>query len=356
MSRLFTPLTIRSVTFPNRAWVSPMCQYSVTDGVVGDWHLMHLGSLATGRPGLIMAEATAVLPEGRITPSCTGIWSDDQIEPWRRIVDFVHGQDTLIGLQLAHAGRKGSVLPPWLGGTSVPLDAGGWQTVAPSAIAYGSLALPEALDSDGIAGVVNGFVAAARRAVLVGFDLVEIHMAHGYLLHEFLSPLSNVRTDGYSGSLDGRMRLPLEVARAVRAAVPEHMPVFARMSTTDWMPDGWSPEEAITLARELYAVGVDLVDASSAGLHHEQSVPKNIDYQVAIAARLREETGGLVGAIGLITEPEQAERIIADGQADACFLARAMLRDPHWPLRAAHRLGDEIAWPVQYALARSWPS
>lgn len=356
MSRLFTPLTIRSVSVPNRAWVSPMCQYSATDGMVADWHLVHLGALATGRPGLIMAEATAVSPEGRITPSCTGIWDDQHVEPWRRIVEFVHGQDTVIGLQLAHAGRKGSVTPPWQGGTSVAPDSGGWATVGPSAIAYGALTEPMALDGRGIERILQAYTAAAQRAVRAGFDLVEIHMAHGYLLHEFLSPLSNQRTDEYGGSLEGRMRLPLAVAQAVRAAVPATMPVFARLSTTDWMPEGWNPDDAIVLANALYATGVDLIDASSAGLHPEQAVPKQVDYQVAIAERLKAETGGLVAAVGLITDPAQADAIIADGRADACFLARAMLRDPHWPLRAAHQLGDDVPWPSQYSLARTWPA
>ena len=356
MSRLFSPLTIRSVTLPNRTWVSPMCQYSAVDGFVGDWHLVHLGALATGRPGLIMAEATAVTPEGRITPSCSGLWDDAHIGPWQRVVEFVHEQNTMIGLQLAHAGRKGSVTPPWHGGTSILPEAGGWPTVAPSTIAYGALAEPRELDAHGITRIIEAFAAAARRAVRAGFDLVEIHMAHGYLMHEFLSPLSNRRSDDFGGSPEARMRLPLAVAQAVRDAVPTTMPVFARLSTTDWMPDGWSAADAIVLARALYATGVDLIDASSAGLHHEQSVPQHIDYQVDIAQRLKAETGGLVAAVGLITEPTQAERIVDEGRADACFLGRAMLRDPHWPLRAAHELGDEVPWPSQYALARSWPT
>ena len=354
MSHLFSPLTIRSVTFAHRAWVSPMCQYSASDGIVGDWHLVHLGSLATGRPGLIMAEATAVSPEGRITPACAGIWRDEHGAAWQRIVDFVHGQDTPIGLQLAHAGRKGSCRPPSKGGTTVPRADGGWQTVGPSNLAYGALPEPAALDSNGIAQIVQDFVAAAERAVDAGFDVIELHMAHGYLLHEFLSPLSNARTDAYGGSPQNRSRLPLEIAAAVRAAIPIDMPLFARLSTTDWMPSGWSAEDAIALARELYNHGVDLIDASSAGLHHEQTLPQHPRYQVDIAARLRAETGGLVAAVGLITDPEQAEELIRHGDADACFLARAMLRDPHWSLRAAARLSADVGWPDQYALARHW--
>lgn len=355
MSHLFTPLTMRSLTVRNRAWVSPMCQYSATDGLVNDWHLVHLGALATGRPGLIMAEATAVSPEGRITPNCAGLWSDDQATAWRRVVDFVHGQGVPIGLQLAHAGRKASVRPPSQGGSSLTPREGGWPTIAPSPVAYGAFTRPQELDSAGIVRLVEQYVSAARRAMSAGFDVLELHMAHGYLLHEFLSPLSNHRTDDYGGSLANRMRLPLEIAQAVRASVGDDLPLFARLSTTDWMAGGWTPEDAIVLARELYAVGVDLIDASSAGLHPEQAVPKTIDYQVDIAARVRAQTGGLVAAVGLITEPEQAERILVDGRADACFLARAMLRDPHWPLRAAAHLSSETDWPVQYALARTWP-
>jgi 2,4-dienoyl-CoA reductase-like NADH-dependent reductase (Old Yellow Enzyme family) len=352
MNRLFTPLTIRQATFPNRAWVSPMCQYSAIDGIVGDWHLVHLGSLTAGRPGLIMAEATGVQPEGRISVSCPGIWNDDQVAAWRRVVDFVHGQGTLIGLQLAHAGRKASTCAPWLGYRYVEPQHGGWQTVAPSAIAYGAFPEPRALTTDDVARLVEDFADAARRAESAGFDVVEIHMAHGYLLHQFLSPLSNQRTDEFGGSLENRMRVPLAVARAVRAAWPADRPVFVRISSTDWIDGGWDVEQSITFVRELMAAGVDLIDASSAGLRTDQVVPPDTDYQVDNAARIKAATGALVAAVGRITRPQQAEDILNEGKADSVFLAREILRNPRWPLTAAAALGVEQEWPPQYARAK----
>jgi 2,4-dienoyl-CoA reductase-like NADH-dependent reductase (Old Yellow Enzyme family) len=352
MSRLFTPLTIRGITFPNRAWVAPMCQYSAEDGVVGDWHLVHLGSLSTGRPGLLMTEATGVQPEGRISVRCPGIWSDEQLAAWRRIVDYVHGQGTLIGMQLAHAGRKGSTDAPWLGTPYVPPADGGWQTVGPSAVAFGAFPAPRALTVPEIDRLVADFVQAAHRAQEAGFDLVEIHMAHGYLLHEFLSPLSNQREDEYGGSLENRMRLPLRVAGAVREAWPQNRPVFVRISSTDWIDGGWDVEQSIVLVRELAALGIDLVDASSAGLRADQVVPHDVDYQVANAARIKAATDARVSAVGRITDPHQAEQILAQGMADAVFLARAMLRNPHWPLLAAAALGDDQDWLPPYARAK----
>jgi 2,4-dienoyl-CoA reductase-like NADH-dependent reductase (Old Yellow Enzyme family) len=356
MSRLFTPLTVRDVTFPNRAWVSPMCQYSAVHGLVGDWHLVHLGGLAVGRPGLLMAEATAVTAEGRISVACPGIWLGEQADAWGHVVDFVHGQGTLMGLQLAHAGRKASTSAPWHGGGHVEPELGGWQTVAPSPISFADLPVPRELSLGEIDELVDAFAQAAQRADDAGFDVVEIHMAHGYLLHEFLSPISNRRTDGYGGSLENRMRLPLQVARAVRAAWPSGKPLFVRISTTDWAPGGWDVAQSVSFTRALKEVGVDLLDASSGGLTPEQVIPREVDYQVRNAAIIRAETGIAVAAVGLITDPRQAEAILKLGQADAVMLARQMLRDPHWPLRAAHELGDELAWVPQYTRAATWPA
>ena len=356
MSLLFAPLSLRDVTFPNRAWVSPMCQYSAVAGLIGDWHLVHLGSLAAGRPGLLMAEATGVTPEARISVACPGIWDDEQARAWGHVVDYVHGQGTLIGIQLAHAGRKASTAAPWHGGGYVEPEDGGWQAVAPSPIAFADLPVPTELTGEAIDALVTAFADAAVRADGAGFDVVELHMAHGYLMHEFLSPLSNHRTDEYGGSLANRMRFPLAVARAVRAVWPEGKPLFARISTTDWAPGGWDLDESVALTRALQDAGVDLLDASSGGLAPEQVIPREVDYQVRNAAVIRAETGIAVAAVGLITDARQAEAILEHGQADACMLARQMLRDPHWPLRAAHELGDEVSWVPQYTRAAAWPS
>ncbi len=355
MSSLFTPLTIRGTTLPNRAWVAPMCQYSAVDGVVGDFHLVHHGGLSSGRPGLILAEATAVAPEGRISTACPGLWNDAQSQAWRRVTDYVHGQGTTIGVQLAHAGRKGSTRQQWVGGVAGP-DEGGWPTVAPSPVAFGPMPAPRELSAAEIHGLVDAFAAATGRALDAGFDVVELHMAHGYLMHQFLSPLSNTRTDEFGCSLDNRMRAPLLVAEAVRKAWPQDRPLFVRISTTDWMPDGqgWDVEQSLVLVRRLAELGVDLIDASSGGLHPDQQIPRDVNYQVDIAARVRAQTDALVAAVGLITEPAQAEAILAEGKADAVLLARAMLRDPHWPLRAARELGDEVAWIPQYARGLPW--
>jgi 2,4-dienoyl-CoA reductase-like NADH-dependent reductase (Old Yellow Enzyme family) len=353
---LFTPLTIRGLTFANRAWVSPMCMYSATDGLVGDWHLAHLGSLALGGAGLVMAEATGVTPEGRISPVCPGLWSDDQMVAWRRIVDFLHDQGAVVGMQLAHAGRKASAAAPWDGGGYVEPGSGGWVTIGPSPVAFGALPAPQAMTIRDIEDVIAAFAAAARRAESAGADVIELHAAHGYLMHQFLSPLSNRRDDEYGGSLANRMRFPLAVAVALREEWPGERPLFARISTTDWMPGGWDVDQAIELSRELAAVGVDLIDASSGGLHHEAVMPTDVDYQYAIARQVRDRAGVLTAAVGRITDPHQADGIVRDGGADAVFLARQMLRDPHWPLRAAHELGARVAWPRQYARAASWTS
>jgi 2,4-dienoyl-CoA reductase-like NADH-dependent reductase (Old Yellow Enzyme family) len=355
MPGLFSPLTIRGVTFPNRAWVSPMCQYSAVDGVVGDWHLVHLGSFAAGRAGLIMTEATAVSAEGRISIACPGIWNDEQATAWSRIVDYVHGQGGVIGMQLAHAGRKASTNRPWNGGGYITPEDGGWNAIAPSAIAFATLPEPREMSVADIDATVEAFRAAALRAAGIGVDVIELHAAHGYLLHEFLSPLTNTRDDEYGGTLDNRMRFLIAAATAVREACPDK-PLFVRISVTDWIEGGWDLEQSVVLAERLKDVGVDLIDASSGGLRLDAVIPDTVDYQTGLAAELRARTSLPIGAVGRITEPKQADGLIHDGSADAVFLARQLLRDPHWPLRAAHELGEEIAWAPQYQRAASWRS
>lgn len=356
MSRLFTPLRLRATTFANRVWVSPMCEYSAVDGVPQDWHLVHLGSLARGGAGLVFTEATAVLPEGRISPVDTGIWSDAHVDAWRRIADFVRSQETVPGIQLAHAGRKASTEPPWIGRAYVPPEQGGWvEVMAPSAIAFGTLPAPIAMSTDQISAVVAAFGAAARRAVDAGFEVVEIHAAHGYLLHTFLSPLSNQRTDRYGGSFDNRVRIVLEVVDEVRGQWPEERPLVVRVSASDWVEGGWDIDQTVALAGLLRERGVDLLDCSSGGISTQAEIPIGPGYQVPFAARVRRETGLPTGAVGMITEPRQAEQILADGAADVVILARALLRNPHWPLLAAHELGDEVRWPPQYLRARPSP-
>jgi len=350
MSRLFEPLTLRGATARNRIWVAPMCQYSSVDGMPDDWHLVHLGARAVGGAGLVMTEATAVSPEGRISPADAGIWNDEQAEAWSRVAAFVRSQGALAAMQLAHAGRKASTHRPWEGRGVVPASEGGWTPVGPSSTPYPSLADPVALDADGIAQVRADFVAAARRAERAGFDAVEIHAAHGYLLHSFLSPLSNDRTDGYGGDLAGRMRLVLEVVEDVRAVWPQDKPLLLRISASDWLDGGWTVEDSAVLAKEAAALGVDLVDCSSGGNAPSQ-IPLEPGYQVPFAAAVRSAAGVPTGAVGLITEPEQAEAIVAGGSADVVLLARELLRDPHWPLRAAAALGVEVPLPVQYARA-----
>jgi 2,4-dienoyl-CoA reductase-like NADH-dependent reductase (Old Yellow Enzyme family) len=354
MSHLFSPVQLRSTTIRNRVWVAPMCQYSAVDGVPNDWHLVHLGSFARGGAGLVLTEATGVSPEGRISPADTGIWNDEQVAAWSRIVDFVHGQGATAGMQLGHAGRKASTRPPFEGRGTVPAAEGGWPAVGPSAVAYPGFAEPRELSSDEIDQVVADFAAGATRALSAGFDLLEIHAAHGYLLHQFLSPLSNRRQDEYGGSFDNRVRLLLRVVDAVRGAVPEDTPLLVRISATDWVDGGWSADDSVELARRLRAAGVDLVDVSTGG-NAPADIPVEPGYQVPFAARIRAEAGVPTGAVGLITEAKQAEEIVAGGQADAVLLARALLRDPHWALRAAHELGvtvgDGVDWPQQYLRA-----
>jgi 2,4-dienoyl-CoA reductase-like NADH-dependent reductase (Old Yellow Enzyme family) len=354
MTHLFSPVRLRSTTIRNRVWVAPMCQYSAVDGVPNDWHLVHLGSFARGGAGLVMTEASAVSPEGRISPADAGIWNDEQSAAWARIADFVHGQGATTGLQLAHAGRKASTRPPFEGRGPVPAGGGGWEAVAPSAVPFPGLAVPRELTSAEIDRVVEDFAAAARRATGAGFDVLEIHAAHGYLLHEFLSPLSNQRRDEYGGGFENRARLLLRVVEAVRSAVPGPTPLLVRISATDWVDGGWDIDDSVALARLLREAGVDLVDVSSGG-NAPADIPVEPGYQVRFARRIREEAGLPTGAVGLITEPKQADDILADGAADAVFLARAMLRDPHWPLRAAHELGvpvgQGVEWPKQYLRA-----
>jgi 2,4-dienoyl-CoA reductase-like NADH-dependent reductase (Old Yellow Enzyme family) len=353
LSKLFEPITLRSLTVRNRVWLAPMCQYSATDGVPHDWHLVHLGARATGGFGLVLTEAAAVVPEGRITPEDAGIWNDVQKVAWTRIVEFVHSQGAAIGVQLAHAGRKASTYRPWAESEgSVPETEGGWQTRAPSAVPFPGYAEPAELSPEEIAEVVRAFAEATTRAVEAGFDTVEVHAAHGYLLHQFLSPLSNHREDEYGGSFDNRVRLVLETVDAVRAALPDTAPLLVRISGTDWIQGGWDLEQSTRLGVLLKERGVDLVDVSSGG-NAPASIPVEPGYQVPLAAGVR-EAGLPTGAVGLITEPEQAEKIVANGEADVVLLARASLRESAWPLRAAHELGvapDEAPWPDQYTRA-----
>jgi 2,4-dienoyl-CoA reductase-like NADH-dependent reductase (Old Yellow Enzyme family) len=353
MSLLLSPITLRGATARNRIWVAPMCQYSAVDGVPGDWHLVHLGARAVGGAGVVLTEATAVSPEGRISPQDTGIWDDEQASAWARVVAFVQSQGALAGVQLAHAGRKGSSRRPWEGRGAVAPEDGGWVPVGPTADAYPGLADPVALDLDGIAKVRADFVAATRRALTAGFDVVEVHAAHGYLLHEFLSPLSNTRTDAYGGDLAGRMRLVLEVVEDVRAAWPQDRPLLLRISATDWVEGGWTVEDSVALAKEAAARGVDLVDCSSGGNSPAQAVTAGPGYQVPFAAQVRQDAGVATGAVGLLVEPAQAEAVLAEGSADVVLLGRELLRDPNWPLHAAAALGDDVAWPVQYDRART---
>ncbi|WP_433348244.1 NADH:flavin oxidoreductase/NADH oxidase [Micromonospora sp. CA-111912] len=354
MSSLFTPLALRAVTLPNRVALAPMCQYSAgPDGLPTDWHRVHLGARAVGGVGLVITEATAVVPEGRISPQDTGLWSDAHVDAWRPVTEFIAAQGAVPAVQLAHAGFKASTYRPWAaqrGG--VPDAEGGWTPVGPGAEPFvPEYRVPTALDEAGIAGVIEAFATAAGRAVDAGFAAVEIHAAHGYLLHEFLSPLTNHRADGWGGDRAGRMRLTLAVARAVRAAIGENVPVLARISATDWTEDGWTVEDSVVLAKELAAAGVDLVDASSGGASARATIPVGPGYQVPLAARIRREAGVPTGAVGLIVEPEQAEQIVADGEADLILLGRELLRDPYWPRRAAAKLAAAPSWPTQYARA-----
>ena len=350
MSHLFEPIKIRSTEIRNRAWVSPMCQYSAVDGSPTDWHLVHLGQYATGGAGLVFAEATAVVPEGRISPGDTGIWNDEQVAAWQRITRFLREQGATPAVQLAHAGRKASTSAPWDGGHTVPESEGGWATVSSTDAAFGELAAPRALTTDEIAEIPGHFAAAAQRSAAAGFEVVELHFAHGYLAHQFASPLVNDRTDEYGGDFSGRVRLLLEITEAVREVWDG--PLFARLSATDWVDGGWTGDDSARLAALLAERGADLVDASTGGAVPNASIPVGAGSQVPFARQIRSQAGVATGAVGMITAPEQAEEIVASGSADAVLLARELLRDPHWPLHAADKLHAGNFWPVQYERAR----
>ncbi|KQM84697.1 oxidoreductase [Agromyces sp. Leaf222] len=355
-SALFTPLTIRGLTIRNRVWLPPLCQYSVTkrDGVPHDWHLVHLGSMAAGGAGLVIAEATGVSPEGRISDYDTGIWNDEQVAAWSRVTRFIRSQGAASGIQLAHAGRKASVWPePLRRPGSQPLDEGGWTTVSASAQAFDGFREPVALDEAGIRRVIADFRAAARRALDAGFDLVEVHAAHGYLVHQFLSPLSNVRDDAWGGDLEGRARLLLEIVREVRAEIGDDVPLFVRFSATDWVDGGWDEAQTAIVARWCEDAGADFFDVSTGGLVAHADIPVGPGYQAGHAEYVGEHADVQVSAVGLITNAEQAEQLVASGSADAVMFGRAMMRDPHFALRAAHELGAGTSmWPVQYLRAR----
>ena len=353
MSKLFSTLDIKSITFRNRVVVSPMCQYTATDGFANDWHLVHLGSRAVGGAALIIQEATAVLPEGRITPGDLGLWNDGQMKKMEAITNFIHGQGSIAGIQLAHAGRKGGCAVPWKGGKQLKLREGGWETVSASTLPFSPEDVsPKGLDLEGISRITDAFKMAARRALEAGYRVIEIHAAHGYLLHQFLSPLSNHRTDQYGGSFGNRIRLLLEIIEAVKSVVPKELPLFVRISATDYVEGGWNPEEATMLSGHLKTIGVDLIDCSSGGLVHYAKVPFGPGYQVPFSAKIRKETGILTGAVGLITSAEQAEAILEKGEADLIFIARESLREPYFALKGAADLSDEISWPNQYIRAK----
>jgi 2,4-dienoyl-CoA reductase-like NADH-dependent reductase (Old Yellow Enzyme family) len=351
---LFSPLNIRSVTLRNRIGVSPMCQYSAKDGFANDWHYVHLGSRAVGGAGLVIVEATGVAPEGRITPGCMGLWSDQHIEPLARIAKFVKEHGAVAGIQIAHAGRKASAALPWNGGAHLSDAQGGWETIAPSAIPFGGdlPKVPRAMTEADILRVQNDFVATAKRALTAGFNWLELHSAHGYLFNEFLSPLTNHRTDKYGGSFENRIRLLLDTTRAIRKVWPDHLPLAVRISAIDWMPGGWQIEDSIALAKLLKAEGVDLMDCSSGGLVPDAKIKVEPGYQVPFAEKIRHAAEIKTAAVGFITEPKQADDIVREGKADVVLLARQMLVDPYWPAHAAKALGHKLPPPNQYA--RAW--
>ena len=353
MSKLLSPLRIKDIVFKNRIAISPMCQYSAVDGFANDWHLVHLGSRAVGGAALIIQEATAVSPEGRITPGDLGLYKEEHSENLERIATFIHQQGAVAGIQLAHAGRKAGCARPWDGGKQLNEKDGGWSTVAPSAIAfYPEDDVPQAMDADGIKKVITDFKTAALRALQAGYKLIEIHAAHGYLIHQFLSPLSNHRTDEFGGSFENRTRLLLEVVKAVQTVWPQNLPLFVRISATDWAEGGWNIDEAIQLSAILKTKGVDLMDCSSGGLVSYAKIPFGPGYQVAFAECIKKEAGILTGAVGMITEARQAEDILDKGEADLILIARESLREPYFALNAAKVLGDDIEWPLQYIRAK----
>jgi 2,4-dienoyl-CoA reductase-like NADH-dependent reductase (Old Yellow Enzyme family) len=353
MSKLFSPLIIKDITLKNRIAISPMCQYTAVDGFANDWHLVHYGSRAVGGASLILQEATAVSPEGRISPGDLGLYKEEHIEKLRQITDFIQQQGVVAGIQLAHAGRKAGCAVAWQGGKQLNLNEGGWTTVAPSAIAFNPDDIsPQELDAEGIKKVVADFKTAAERAFLSGYKLIEIHAAHGYLIHQFLSPLSNHRADSYGGSFENRVRLLLEIVRAINTVWPHNLPLFVRISVTDWVEGGWHAEEAVQLSKLLKLEGVDLIDCSSGGMVPYAKIPLGPGYQVQFAERIKRESNLLTGAVGMITEVEQAEDILANNQSDLIIIGRASLRDPYFTLHAAQLSGDDIEWPLQYLRAK----
>ncbi|GAA4731997.1 NADH:flavin oxidoreductase/NADH oxidase [Flavisolibacter ginsenosidimutans] len=354
MAKLFEPLQLGNIELKNRIAVSPTCEYSSVDGFAADWHLVHLGSRAVGGAGLIIAEATAVSPEGRITPDDLGIWKDEHISFLQRITAFIKEQGSVPGIQLAHAGRKASHQSPWKGGQPLTKEEGAWQTVGPSASPFkeGTPA-PEALSKEGIRKVIDDFKAATTRALKAGFEVIEIHAAHGYLLHQFYSPLSNLRSDEYGGSFANRIRLTLEIVNAVKNLLPQNFPLLVRISATDWIDTGWTVEDSVELCKELKKAGVHLVDCSSGGNALGARIPLGPMYQTSFAARIKKEAGIMTGAVGLITTATEAENILQNNEADLILLARQFLRDPYFPLHAAKELGVDAAWPVQYQRAKN---
>ena len=349
-SKLFSPITLRGTEVSNRIVVSPMCQYSATDGTVGDWHLMHLGQYAISGAGLVFVEATGVEPEGRITPGCPGLYSDENEGALTRVIQFCRDYgNAKIAIQLGHAGRKSSISPTWKGSKPVGIEEGGWQTVAPSAVAHApGWPQPAALDEAGLSRVKDAYTQAVRRALRIGFDVFEIHAAHGYLLHEFLSPLSNQRTDSYGGSQENRMRFPLEVFEAVRREIPDDLPFGVRVSATDWVDGGWDINGTVEFAKALKERGCDFIDTSSGGLSHEQKITLGPGYQTGFAEQIRQQCDIPTIAVGMITDPHQAESILQSGQADMIALARGMLYNPRWAWHAAHELGEQVSFPPQY--------
>ena len=353
MAQLFSPLKIKDVLFKNRITISPMCQYSATDGFANDWHLVHYGSRATGGAGLIIQEATAVSPEGRISPGDLGLYKPEHAEKLKSITAFIEQQGSVSGIQIAHAGRKASCALPSMGGLQIPLKDGGWRTVSSSPLAFNPEdEIPLALDDAGIQKVISDFKTSAERALQAGFKVLEIHAAHGYLMHQFFSPITNHRTDSYGGSFENRIRLLLDVVGAVQKVWPANLPLFVRISATDWAEGGWNPDEAVKLCAILKEKGVDLIDCSSGGLIPGVRIPVGPGYQVGFSARIRKETGILTGTVGLITKADQAETIISNDAADLILIARESLREPYFPLKAAKELGDDINWPLQYARAK----
>ena len=353
---LFSPITLGSVTFANRLWISPMCQYQAVDGVVGEWHRAHIGALATGGAGAIVMEATGVVPEGRISIACPGLWSKEQADALKPIVAFAHSQGVKMGIQLAHAGRKGSTMQPWADHKIATKDEGGWEPVSASPLTFHGLSQPRELTFNEIEKLIRAFGEAAARAVSVGFDFVELHAAHGYLMHQFLSPLSNVRTDSYGGDFAGRTRLIREVVGEIRSQLPSGYPMTVRISATDWAENGWDIEQSIALAKELKTLGVNLIDVSSGGTVHDAKIPIGPAYQTPFAERIKNEVGIAVSTVGYIETPQLAESIVAEGRADVVMIARAALRNPRFPLMAASELDANVSWPKSIALGKPRPT